>query len=203
MRRLGALGVVLAIALLALGLGGGTTASATVLCKTATNPCSGNFYGKGTTVEASLKSGTKSVLHSPSNDIECTSSSIKGEVTSPGGVGSNASGTVSSLSFGGCNATVSVLKKGTFTIESPAEGNGTLKLEGLEITTEFLSTHCIYAGPASFSLNGGGMAVIAGPSSLRRTGGNSGLFCGTLESSQAWTAEYTITAPEPLYVEEP
>lgn len=200
MRRLGALGMVLAIALLALGVGGGTTASATVLCKTATSPCTGGTYGKGQAIEASLKAGAKSVLHPPFGDVECSESSIKGEVTNPGGEGSIVSGTTSSLSFKSCNATVSVLKAGTFSIETPKEGNGTLKLEGLETTVEFIGTHCIFSGTASFTLKGGEMASIAGPSSLKRTGGRNGAFCG---SSAEWTAEYTVTAPEPLWVESP
>jgi hypothetical protein len=47
------------------------------------------------------------------------------------------------------------------------------------------------------------MASIVGPSTLKITGGRSGTFCGKAESSYTWTAEYTVTAPAPLYVEEP
>jgi hypothetical protein len=172
-------------------------ASATVRCKTATNPCTGGTYAKGTAVEASLKSA-KSVLDPPFGAIECTESTIKGEVSNPGGEGAIVSGAVSSLSFGECNATVSVLKKGTFSIEATSGGNGTLKLEGFETTVKFLCTHCIYSGTATLSLKGGEMASIAGPATLKRTAGSSGAFCG---ESAAWTAEYTVTAPEPLWVE--
>lgn len=171
----------------------------TVLCKSASNPCSGGSYPKGTAIEMSLKSGVKSVLDPPYGAIECSESPVKGEVTGPGGGGSPVFGTIGTLSLGKCNANVSVLNKGIFTIESPKEGNGTFKLEGLETTVEFLGTHCIYSGKISFSLKGGEMASLATSSSLRRTSGRSGAFCG---ESAAWTVEYTVTAPEPLYVEE-
>ncbi|HEX5526363.1 MAG TPA: hypothetical protein VFX44_04075 [Solirubrobacterales bacterium] len=175
--------------------------TSTVLCKTSSNPCPGGTYGKGTTIEASLKSGTKSVLDPPFGTIECSESSIKGEVTNPGGEGALVSGSVSSWSFGKCGSDiVSVLKSGTFTIGSAKEGDGTLKLEGFEITAEHVGTHCIYSGTATFSLKGGEMASLSNPSALQRTGGRSGPFCG---SSATWTAEYTVTAPEPLWVEEP
>lgn len=76
MRRLDVLGLVFASLLVALGFVMASSASATVLCKTPTSSCSGTVYGKGTTVEASLK-GT-SVLHPPFGNVECSSSSIKG-----------------------------------------------------------------------------------------------------------------------------
>ncbi len=173
----------------------------TVLCKTSSNPCSGGTYPKGTTIEASLKSGTKSKLKSAFiGEVVCDAASIKGEVTDPGGEGAKVSGTIASLGFSSCNGTVTVLKKGTFVIESPLEGNGTLKLEGLETTVELAGLHCIYSGPASLSLKGDEMASITGPSSLERTGGRSGALCGK-GREDTWNAEYTITAPEPLYVE--
>ncbi|HEX5526489.1 MAG TPA: hypothetical protein VFX44_04725 [Solirubrobacterales bacterium] len=192
MRRLYALGLVLAPVILALSFT--TTSSATVLCKTAPSPCSG-IYGKGTAVEASLK-GT-SVLHPPFGNVECSAGSIKGEVTSPGSEEANVSGVVKTLSLATCNATVTVLKSGTFKVESPKEGNGTLKLEGFETTVEVFGFHCIFSGSASFSLKGGEMASLLGTSLIKRTGGRSGVFCG---SEASWTAEYTVTSPAPLYV---
>jgi hypothetical protein len=193
----------LVLMLCALGLvAGAERSSATVLCKTATNPCTGGTYGKGTVIEASLKSGTKSVLHPPFGEIECSKSPIKGEVTNAGGEGANVSGTVTSWSFSECNATVTVLKKGTFRIESTSGGNGTLVLEGFEITTSFIGTHCIWSGPSSIPLSGGSMAAAGTTSTMTRTGGSSGTFCDGGKPQQQWTVDYTVTAPEPLYVSE-
>lgn len=195
MRRLYAFGLVLVPAILALSFTTASSASATVLCTTATSPCSGGVYGSGTTIEASLK-GT-SVLHPPFGNVECSASSIKGEVTNPGSEEANVSGAVKTLSLSTCNATVTVLKSGTFKVEAPKEGNGTLKLEGFETTVEALGFHCIFSGSASFSLKGGEMASLLGTSLIKRTGGRSGAFCG---SEASWTAEYTVTSPAPLYV---
>ena len=195
MRRLGVPGAVVALGLFLVALSA-SPASATVLCKTAGNPCTGGTYAKGTTIEASIN--FTEVLHPPIADIECSTSTIKGEVTNSGGEGALVSGPVSAVSFSSCNATVSVLKKGTFTIEHTSEGNGTLKIEGFETTVEFSGFHCIFSGATTFSLKGGAMASLATPSSLKRTGGRAGAFCG---AEAAWTAEYTVTSPEPLFVE--
>ena len=192
--------LVLALALCALGLlAGAERSSATVLCKTATNPCTGGTYGKGTTIKASLKTGTKSVLDPPYGAIECFEASIEGGVTNAGGETGNVSGSVNTFSLGKCEGTVSILKKGTFTIKSPSEGSGVLVLEGFETTVIYLGTHCIYSGSASIPLKGGAMASIGTNTTLTRTGGSSGAFCG---STAAWTVDYTVTAPEPLYVAE-
>jgi hypothetical protein len=181
--------------LLALGYAG--TASAAVLCKTASNPCTGGIYGKGTSVEASLKSGTKSKLKVPV-EIECEESTVKGEVTDPGP--ETVSGPISSFSFGKCSgfgeASIEVLKSGTFSIGSPSGGNGTLTLEGFEIKVTFAGVECIFGGPASTSLSGGEMGAIKVNASLPR--GKGGPLCS---EKAEWTAEYTVTAPEPLYVE--
>ncbi|MGN6217697.1 MAG: hypothetical protein ACTHN7_12220 [Solirubrobacterales bacterium] len=189
--------------MLALSLSIAPSASAsTVLCKTASSPCTGGTYGKGTTVEASLKSGTKSLLEASFGNVECSESTIKGEVTNPGGEGAAVSGTVTSLSLSTCNSgnTVKVLKPGSFRIEEPKEGNGTLKLEGFETEVIHLGVQCNFSGPASFTLKGGEMASTSGSATVPRTGGSGGAFCA---ESAHWKVEYTITAPAPLFVEEP
>jgi hypothetical protein len=169
--------------------------ASTVLCKTATSPCSGESYKSGTAIEASTKG--KSVLDAPFGNVECEGS-IKGAVT---GVDSesNVVGTVSSWNLKNCGEdTVQVLETGTFTIKSSSSGNGTLILEGFKTTVVHLGIHCIYSGSATFSLKGGTMASLSPTGNLSRTGGGGGFFCG---ASAPLTGEYTVTAPEPLYVE--
>jgi hypothetical protein len=163
-----------------------------VLCKTASSPCSGGTYGESTPVEASLKSGTKSKL-AGGQTVECEEAAIKGKLTSSGS--ETASGPLSSLSFGKCGNTVTTLKSGTFSIESPNSGNGILRLEGFEITAAMAGVSCIYGGPASTSLVGGEMASIGVSASLPKQGGS--FLC---DEHAEWTAEFTITTPEPLYV---
>jgi hypothetical protein len=187
--------------LLAAGLGSASPASATSLCKTATDPCPvGNAYPKGTLIEASTKAGVHSTVTGPLGiKAQCTST-IKGEVTNAGGEATNVSGTVTSLGFSGCTNgySVTILKAGTFSISSPASGNGTLTLEGFETTLHTpLGFNCIYSGSTSLSLKGGAPASIAASNaSLPRTGHS--VLCG---SNGTWNAGYAVAAPEPLYVE--
>lgn len=198
-KRIGLLGALLAVSALTLSVLAAPSASATVLCKTATSPCTSGPYGVGTLVELSLKSETKSVLHTLVGNIECSEASLEAEITKVGGAATNVSGSSLNSKFKGCNGTVTVLKAGTFTVESPTEGNGTLKLEGLETTTEREGVHCIYSGSVSLSLKGGEMASASGAVTLSHTGGKAGGFCGT---TAEWTVEYTVTSPAPLFVEE-
>lgn len=201
MRRDAQLLALVIAALAGIALLGASSASATVLCKTATNPCT-ETYAKGTTIEASFTSGKNSILHNNVTTIECEAA-IKGEVTNAGGEATTVSGIVTAFTFSSCSAphTITVLKNGAFSISYTSGGNGTLKLEGFE-TEVFIHSwggSCIYSGTASFSLNGGGMASItSGSITLTRSGGTLGIRCG---STGTWTANYTVTAPEPLYVE--
>src|SRR4051812_14523203 len=173
-----------------------STASATALCNTASNPCTGGAYAKGTKVEAGLKSTSWTLLAGFAN-ISCTEASIKGEVTNPGPTGP-VTGTVSSLSFGSCGgATVDVLKQGTFSIDSPSGGNGPLPLEGFQITVSPSGASCVYGGPAGFSLTGGATASLKSTGSLSKASG--GFLCANPASL---SVEYTITVPEPLFVVE-
>lgn len=203
MKRLAVL-LTLGAALLAVNFVGASTASATVICKTAANPCtSETLYPKGTVIEASLKSGVRSTLKNTSVGLEaeCEEAAIKGEVTNAGSGGGKVSGTISLFKFASCKNgySVTTLKTGTFTISYTEGGNGTLKLEGFETTYDTpLGFSCTYAGSVAVSLNGGAMSsMVASSVSVSRTGDSS--LCGT---SATWNSEYTVTAPEPLYVEE-
>ena len=170
----------------------------TVLCKSNTSPCSGGTYGKGTTIEANLKS-EHLVIHYEPYELWCEEAAIKGETSNAGGSEEHVTGTVTALTFGECINTIVVLNNGSFAINAPGEGNGVLTLEGFEITTLTFGTHCIWGGSLSIPLDGGEMASLTGPVELARVGGSSGTLCGYF---QKWTLEYTITTPEPLYVEE-
>src|SRR4051794_16519034 len=79
-----------------------SSATATVLCKSATSRCAaGSVYGKGTVIEASLKSGTKWSLNAGFKTFECEEASIKGEVTeASGATGAAVKGSVTTLSVG-------------------------------------------------------------------------------------------------------
>jgi hypothetical protein len=183
--------LVLASILAALSLGGASTASATVLCKTASTPCSGGTYGKGTIIEASLKTGTSWVV-TADKTRSCEEATIKGEVTNaPGTTGTPVTGTVTSMKVGKCSGTVEVTKAGTFSIASTAKGP-VLTLEGFELNLG--GGVCFYGGPAATSLTTGTMASISANAALPKI---SGSIC---PATASWSAQYTVTAPEPLYV---
>ncbi len=186
-------GFVLAFALAFLiGWAWTSSASATVLCKTAGTPCSGGTYGKGTIVEASLKTGTSWIV-TADKTRSCEEATIKGEVTSaPGTTGAPVTGTVTSMKVGKCSGVVEVTKAGTFSIASTAKGP-VLTLEGFEINLG--GGACFYGGPAATSLTTGTMASISASAALPKISGSS--IC---PATASWSAQYTVNAPEPLYV---
>jgi len=168
------------------------TAGATELCKTASTPCSGGTYGKGTTIEASLKAGTKWVL-TADKTRSCEEATIKAEVTGAGGTpGVPVTGTVTSMKLGKCSGVIEVTKTGTFSIASSA-ASPVLTFEGLEINAG--SGTCFYGGPGTTNLTPGSMAAIGANTTLPKLGGS-----GTCPAAASWTAEFTVTSPEPIYI---
>lgn len=175
------------------------TASATTL----TNG-SGVFYPKGTVIHAEAE-GTVT-LHPPIGDITCTSSTVQGEVEKPGGAAESetVSGPIGTLTFGGCNAAVTVLKPGTLEIHTKEKGvnngNGTLTSNGAEVTVVAFGIHCV------FTTSNTDIGTVTGSktkdatldieATIPRTGGS--FLCG---STAQWTGSYTVDKPTPLYID--
>lgn len=164
----------------------------------------GTTLGVGTTISGESE-GTVT-LHPPIGDISCSSSTASGTITNAGGSSETVKGTVSSATFSGCNATVTVLSKGSW--EGHRTGgafNGILTKLGFEVTIEFIGTHCIFkasGGGTGGTLTGsgttGGNATVDISGSIPRTGGRSGAFCGT---EAQFTGSYKITNPSTLNVD--
>jgi hypothetical protein len=176
---------------------GASSASATVLCKTATNPCGAGWVYTGA-LEGSLTSGSSAVLEStgenPLIEDTCTVSVVKGEVTKDGGAGVNASGPVNSVSFEKCTNTTTVLN-GTGTLE--LEGS-VVKAKGFEVTVN-AGVSCIYSAGTGTTLGtfvGGNPAKIVVNAVVNKSGGS--FLC---PSDSKWTAEYTITGLGTLHSE--
>jgi len=187
------------LATAALGVATAGSASATVLCKTATQPCT-SAYTTGTTIQASLKAGTQFTLEAGFTTIACTETTMKGEVTNAGPT--SVAGPLTSITFGGCGGvTVTVLSsKGTFSIKSSSGGNGTVTFTGVEVTFSYLGTSCVYGfstGTSVGQLVGGSMASMTEEASVNKISG--GFSCA---NPAKWNAPLTVTSPEPLYVEE-
>jgi hypothetical protein len=174
------------------------------VCKSADEPCNeGNHYGAGTTLSATPE--TKATFTSPINPTECTSSSLSGQLTSGGGIGSSAAYEVTSASFSGCSNGITVTVEGlpwTGTVSSgTALGEGSLNFKNVKLKFFYssLGVSCYYGGNVSAKVQGSSKLVFSSSGMQRLSGG--GILCGTLGTNAAsWSGTYGITAPSPFYV---
>ncbi|HEX5526966.1 MAG TPA: hypothetical protein VFX44_07175 [Solirubrobacterales bacterium] len=193
------------------------TASATTLTG------SGGTLPAGTEIK-SVAEG-KTILHPPIGDIECEESTVSGKTSNEGSATETVQGSIESLTFSKCNATVTVLVKGSLEIHTSyetvidevegrkvdtritktvADSNGWLTGNGNEVTVEFLGFHCIFKtngtplGKVTGSANTGGNATLDIEATIPRTGGRSGVFCG---SEAQWTGSYKVTSPSVLNID--
>jgi hypothetical protein len=165
------------------------TAAATVL------EGSGGNLAKGTKIDST---GTNAVLKAGFATIECNHSEVDGTTSNAGGAGETVTGSISNLTFTECNATVNVLKKGSLTVHYTSGQNGTVTSEGTEVTVATAGTSCVYGTPTATTigtLTGGSPAKLNASASLKKISG--GFLCADPAS---WTATYTVTSPNPLYV---
>jgi len=202
MKPLKTFGLVAVVATALMAFAGTGTASATVLCgnSSGTSKCT-EAYAEGTEIQA-VNEGTTTLTTSFKN-IECSESTVAGKVTNPGGKSTAVSGNVETLTFGSCNCTVTVLKKGTLSVSQIAgTDNGTLSSSGAEVTascsTIFGTVHCIYSTSETDlgTLTGGNPAKmdISSANIPRLT---TSALC---DETANWDATYKITGPTPLYV---
>lgn len=148
------------------------------------------------------------IWHPPFGAIECSESTIEGSTTNTGGGTETIKVSISTISWGSCNATITVLRKGSLEIHTKGTSatEGTVTSTGTEVTTEFIGTHCIYntngtdigtlTGSTAPTINGR-TATIDLEATIPRTGGRSGAFCG---STAQWTGAYEIDKPDWLGV---
>lgn len=185
---------IVAMSLLAVvGVG---TASATVICKTSTSPC-GSPYLKGTLFKGTLTPGTTAVFKAGFATIECTEGQGSIETTSNGSATETVTGLTKTLSFGGCNATLNVLKTGSGEIHWTSKTSGAFTVGGMEVTASTLGVDCIYGGSinSGITLNGGTKPTISINSKVPLISG--GFLCS---NPGTMTASLTVTEPTPLYV---
>jgi hypothetical protein len=192
MKHLKILGLsAVAVAALLAFLGAGS-ASATVLCKTAVNPCpEGERWGTGTLLDAS---STDVVFYEGNT---CPASTITAKSTSSIGVAIPLA--IEKLSFSTCTANTIVTTPGEMKIEwISGTNNGTIKDRLTKGTVSLASGLCGWQigfnGEwfTSGKIKGGRPATIELEAPLFGTCPFASLL-GT----------YTVTAPESLYVESP
>jgi hypothetical protein len=187
----------------ALGL---TSAAAAELCSTNTDPCSGTKYGSGTSIEATLAKGTKATL-AGGLTVTCAEAAMTGKTTNSGGEEEAVKGTITSLSFGKCEAggacTVEV-KNLPYNLEiGPGDaGNGVLFLEdesGLRATVKCGFVSCTYAAEEPemrLEITGGNPAIASvEKGQLERIEG--GFLCSP---TATMTVSFQVGNPAPVHV---
>src|SRR4051812_22623742 len=167
-----------------------SSASANVL----TSPAGTNLPTKST-IESSLEAGSSALLKAGIEDT-CTSSTTKGTVN----VNSTteASGPLSSLTFGGCTQDTNVITPGSLKINSAgevftSESRVEVKVTGLGIT-------CFYGAETGSvkigTFTGGTTAKLdVNTTTLQRETGSNTFFCA---SAGTWTGTYVVTNPDTL-----
>jgi hypothetical protein len=163
------------------------SASATVLCKTNTTPCSAAF-GFGAEVAAHQVFGTLSRFEVGFATISCNESEVKGSL-------SGSAISVTTLTFGSCSDKVKAVAGGVLDL-SAVGMNGFLESSGATIEVEALGINCKYG---TLVTNFGSYR------STEATGGNPKLVVSALLDKIAgsflctdpapFTAEYVETSP--------
>jgi hypothetical protein len=215
MMKLKTLGLALVAAAALMAFVGTGTASATptALCKAPTTTpgglpiCEGvHLYPAGTNIHAVLEAGTKLNIPTPNGVVECNTATLNALTEQKTELPLGA--VVNALTFNECEdagepVDVEAVKPGTLDIEIidlPVwTYNGTLTLTGTEIKVHWTWTgaECFYDAAHAGVLTGGPMATIDWSGPLTGTGGN--LLCPP--GNATWNGAFTVTSPEPLWVE--
>jgi hypothetical protein len=199
------LGLAVMAAMALMAFTGAGSASATVLCKTNTNPCNSKWT-VGTELEFSLKSGTSATWKGTGGETlkTCTGAKLRAEITSAGSATETVKAKVLDNSWTSCTVPTLTLKTGELEIHSiTGSTNGTLTLKNAEFTTkDIIFGDCVYGTAASgtdlgtLTSSGIGDSVIDVSATLSPVGLN---CCPQV----TWQEEFTITKPKEtaLFVE--
>lgn len=206
MRLVTRLSLATATAITAMAFVGSSMAFAThntSLCKAKETVCAiGNQYPAGTELVGTLKTGTEAVLSGPIN-VKCKEGSVRGEISNALGK-TLLLGTITAVEWSNCNTCNEPIKGEAATL--PWESH-LLNLGGLKglltilnpaVLMEkctFLKINCL-ASAAEVSLD---VDTSVTPPVIKAEAEPLNLSCG---KGGAWTAEYVLTSPSPVYIEE-
>jgi hypothetical protein len=154
---------------------------------------------QGTTYTSTFKAQSSHLqMHGSFTTVTCSSSAVEGKLETHGS-SVTAGGKLSSLTFSGCNYSVTVLKAGSVQVHS----GGTVTSSGAEVKAHTSVGECVFTtnatdvGTGTGTKTTGGNAVLDIPSvTIPRTGGS--FFCG---SSATATGSYTVTTPSTLFLD--
>jgi hypothetical protein len=183
-----------AVALIAIvGVG---SASATVLCKENITECgkAGKIYAANTQFKSTLETGTEAVFDFTLWTVRCSASTMNGEAANPGPVEKVVVKLVT-LTFTNCGCAVTTLKPGSFNVEwTPTTMDGGMNTANRELDFSCMG-HCVYGDGKMGTITGGAMSTIDVSGTMKKISGEA--IC---PSSATWEADYTVTAPEPLWI---
>ncbi|HEU4706879.1 MAG TPA: hypothetical protein VFS64_06820 [Solirubrobacterales bacterium] len=187
---------------------GAGTASATELqintTPSANSTCGSAPHDEGCTIEATLEAGTSATLSDTfriSVDT-CTASTVEGRIEDASAAG-NPTGRISTLTFGGCSDTTTVVRNGSLEIEHIAgttNGTVTSKEAEVEVFSTALGATCravTGTGTSLGTLTGAGHGLTNATMDINATITMEG--CGI--SSGKWVGRYEVTSPTGLTVE--
>jgi hypothetical protein len=199
---------------------GAGSASASVICSTTKDPCpKTQDWPANTVLDFSLKSGTSAKLVNTAGETldNCTSSTVKGKITTTGG-GTGATetvtGSISELTWGGCTFTTTTITKACLEVHQIAgTSNGTVTADecnathGSEPSTNVtintvLFGSCIYtvtAGKSIGDISEGKDQASGAPVSTFTANAVATKVTGSnfaCPETSKWTATYVLTEPK-------
>jgi len=182
---------------------GASSASASVLCKTAPNAEGKCAAGWGFSGEIHATTTEKPKLTSTFKTVECDESTVKGNATEGTGSPTETPNGAATLSFTGhCNCTVVVASGGTLEIHAIGDtGNGTVTSNGATVTiqcsTIFGAVHCNYVtnNKDIGTLVGGTPATMNITIKIEEEATSS--LC---DAEATWHGNYSVTTPTGLWV---
>ena len=182
---------------------GAGSASATVLCKTKTTPCTSKWT-KGTQIEFNLTAGTSALWKTTegSSIKTCTGGKIKGEITNEGSATEHVKMKNTEISWTSCNVATVTVKLGETEFQNiTGTENGTIILKNAEFTTnDPIFGDCTYGTGTGTDLgtltsSATGDALMDINAQLSPIGG----FCCP---DVIWQESFTLISPKetPLFV---
>jgi hypothetical protein len=144
-------------------------------------------------------------LHPPIGSINCKKATGFGSLTDAGSSTTTPSGTPALTTISECNATVTVLQKGSLEVHTKnagADNDGLFTSKGTRVTIVYLGFHCIFetnpaTGTSVGTLTGSsttkGTPTLDLAATVPRVGGSSGAFCG---STAQMTGAISVTKPD-------
>lgn len=210
MRYLKTLGlaVIAATALMALfGVGSAAASENITLCKVAEEPCKAeNHYPIGTVIEA--KNVGNANLVGSFGTISCTSSTVKGKITTTGGkTQTTITGEITALTFTGCtlgSAACTISATGLpytahLTRTAPTTGSFTVTKPSASISCPNAFLNCTVTAESVTLVAQSTNHPVAGPAKLIATNqvlSSTNFAC----NGSKWNATYEITAPKPIHI---